>query len=86
MEYKKHYTDEELNAVKEWFNSHWELLPDSVQSEPGIFIKNLRHTVTLYYDIMDQHKDNPTYSAQILQVFKMKDAAEKVMREKGLIP
>lgn len=86
MEYKKHFTDEELNAVKEWFNSHWDLLPESLSPEPGTFIKDFKHTLTLYYDIMEQHKNNPTYSAQIYQVFKMQVAAEKIMREKGLLP
>ena len=74
MEYKKHYTDEELNEVVGWFKSHFDELPASLYIDKATYVKDLKHTVTLYYDIVNKLKDNPTYAAQIRHLFLMRDA------------
>ena len=63
MEYKKHYTDEELAEVVNWFKEHFDELPQSIHIDKATYIADLKHTVTLYYDIVAKHKDNPTYAA-----------------------
>lgn len=84
MEYKKHYTTEELNEVKEWFKKHMEHLPKEIMMDKATHIKDLKHTVSLYYDILDKHKDNPTYAAQIHHIFMMRDAVKKVWEDEKL--
>ena len=54
MEYKKHYTDEELNEVVGWFKSHFDELPASLYIDKATYVKDLKHTVTLYYDIVNK--------------------------------
>ncbi len=83
MEYKKHYTDEELGEVVGWFKSHFDELPDSLHIDKATYISDFKHTVTLYYDIASQHKDNPTYAAQIRHLFLMRDAVLKLWKEQG---
>ena len=46
--------------------------------DKATYIKDLKHTVTLYYDILAKHHENPTYAAQIRHIFLMRDA---VLRE-----
>ncbi len=83
MEFKKHYTDEELNEVKTWFQTHFDHLPTSLQMDKATFIKDLKQTVSLYYDILDKHKDNPTYAAQIHHIFMMRNAVREVWKNEG---
>ncbi len=79
MEYKKHYTDEEINDTIEWFKSHMDELPTSLQLDKATFIADLRKTVPLYFDIATKHKDNPTYSAQLRHLFLMREAVEQTL-------
>lgn len=83
MEYKKHYTDEELNEVVGWFKSHFDELPTSLYIDKATYVKDLKHTVTLYYDIVNKLKDNPTYAAQIRHLFLMRDAVLEQWKEEG---
>ena len=46
-------------------------------------MKDLKHTVTLYYDIVNKLKDNPTYAAQIRHLFLMRDAVLEQWKEEG---
>ena len=41
MEYKKHYTDEELNEVVGWFKSHFDELPASIYIDKATYVKDL---------------------------------------------
>ena len=85
MEYKKHFTDEELDGVLQWFETHWDDLPVSASLDKATVIKDFKHTVRLYFDIVNEHRNNPTNSGQIFQIFKMRDVAEQAMREKGVL-
>lgn len=77
MEYKKHFTTEELKEVIEWFDANREKLPESLNLDNATHIKNFKHTLELYYDIAREHNDNPTYSGQIYHLFQMKEAVLK---------
>ncbi|CDA44044.1 MAG: DUF6965 family protein [Bacteroidales bacterium] len=81
MEYKKHYTDEELAEVVNWFKEHFDELPQSIHIDKATYIADLKHTVTLYYDIVAKHKDNPTYAAQIHHIYQMRDAVLRKWEE-----
>lgn len=71
MEYKKHFTDSELSALVAWFKERMDALPQSLHVDKATFIPDLKHTVRLYFDIVAQHKDNPTYAAQIYLLYKI---------------
>lgn len=83
VEYKKHYTDEEINEVIGWMKSHFDELPESLHIDKATYISDFKKTVTLYYDIAIQHKDNPTYAAQIRHLFLMRDAVINLWKEQG---
>ena len=84
MEYKKHYTEKELSEVVDWFKTHFDKLPESVYLDKATYIKDLKHTVTLYYDIVEQHHENPTYAAQIRHIFLMRDAVLREWKKQGI--
>ncbi len=84
MEFKKHYTDEEINEVIQWFKEHSDNLPASLDMDKATHIPDFPSTVKLYYDIALAHKDNPTYAAQIHHLFKMRDAIKKLWEEEEL--
>lgn len=77
MEYKKLFTKEELKEIVEWFESHWDKLPESLYMDKATYLSDFKRTVRLYYDIAKEHSENPTYSGQIFQLFKMRDAVER---------
>lgn len=81
MEYKKHFTDEELRELLDWFEKNKDILPESLYLDKATFIKDFKHTLRLYYDIVHEHKDNPTYSGQIYQLFKARKVIEQKMAE-----
>ena len=76
MEFKKHFSDDELKQLVGWFEEHMERLPDSLQLDRATFIKDLKHTVKLYFDVVKLHKDNPTYSGQIYLLYQIKACLE----------
>ena len=77
MEYKKHFTQEELAALLAWFDKRMDELPPSLCVDHGsTYIKDLKSLVDLYGDIIKDHQDNPTYSGQIYLLYKIKDALE----------
>ena len=77
MEYKKHYSDEELDEVVSWFKAHLDELPNSIYIDKATYVKDLKHTVTLYFNIVAKLKDNPTYAAQIRHLFLMREAVQR---------
>lgn len=77
MEYKKHYTEEELQKLSKWFEQHTDKLPASLRVDKATYVPDLKRTVRFYFDIAKEHKDNPTYAAQIFLLFKIKDVLEK---------
>lgn len=73
MEYKRHYEPEEIAELKEWFAARIDRLPESIHYAPGIEMPELRRTVDIYLEICDLHADNPTYSTQIYQLFRIRE-------------
>lgn len=72
--YKKQYTTEEIGELITWFEAHFDRLPESLQVDKATFIKDIKKTVKLYFDIARQHINNPTYSGQINHLFQIKEA------------
>ncbi len=83
MQYKKHFTTEELNEILEWFDTNRNKLPNSLKLDNATYIKDFKRTLQLYYDIAREHRDNPTYSGQIYHLFQMKEAVLKSWQEQS---
>lgn len=77
MQYKKHFTSDELKELLEWFDSNQDKLPETLNLDKATHIKDFKRTLKLYYDIAREHIDNPTYSGQIYHLFQMKEAVLK---------
>lgn len=72
--YKQQYSPEEVNELIEWFKARENKLPDSLQVDKATYIKDLKRTLTLYYDIAREHISNPTYSGQINHLLLIREA------------
>lgn len=83
MKYKKHYTDKELRDVVGWFEQNMDRLPQSLHVDKATFLPDLGRTVRFYFDIARDHKDNPTYAAQIFLLFKIRKALEEKWKADG---
>lgn len=81
MEYKKIYSPAELQELTDWFKARMDRLPASFRLDAATFIPDFPATVTTYIAIVDAHKENATYGAQIYMLFRMRDK----LLESGII-
>lgn len=86
MEYKKLYSEEELNGLMDWFKAHMDQLPKSLYIDKATYVMDLKQTVLYYFDIINLLKEKPTYSAQIRHLFLMKEAIEREWNKSGSEP
>ena len=82
MEYKKQYTQEELDNLVAWFKEHMDELPQSLYIDKATYVKDLKYTVQLYFDIVRDLAEIPCYSGQIRHLFLMKEAVEREWAKK----
>ncbi|MCF0235172.1 MAG: hypothetical protein HUK09_00345 [Bacteroidaceae bacterium] len=73
QEYVKVFPPESLNELVAWFKARRETLPATLELGPGLNIEDLGATVDRYFDIVALHRENPTYGAQILHLFRMRE-------------
>lgn len=73
QQYQKVYAREELVELLNWFNDNRHRLPASLDLASGVTIPDLPKTVNLYFDIVSLHKENATYGAQILHLFRIRE-------------
>ncbi len=76
MEYKKLYSQEEIDEITVWFESHKDQLPESLDVDKATHMSNFRQTVSSYIDIARLHRENATYSGQIYFLFQMREAVK----------
>jgi len=79
--YKKLFTHEELQEVCEWMEKNKSRFPKSLQLNNSTFIEDFPTVVGYYIDIVELHKDNPTYSGQIHQIFQMQQKLKEMWGE-----
>lgn len=77
MEYRKIYSSQELNELIAWFKQRMDRLPASLQLDAATFIPDFPATVSTYLAIVDAHKENPTYGAQIYMLFRMREKLQE---------
>lgn len=63
--FTKRFSEEDLESVKQWIRDNLETMPKSLQLNPSTFIADLPLTASYYIDIIDLHKDNPTYAGRL---------------------
>ncbi len=76
MEYKKLYSQEEIDEIIAWFEAHEDQLPQSLDVDKATHMPDFRNTVKNYMDIARLHRENATYSGQIYFLFQMRDAVK----------
>lgn len=78
MDYKRLFSQAEIEELLAWFEAHEANLPASLTVDNGsTHIKDLKRTVALYRDIVSHHRENPTYSGQIFTLEKIRRAIEQ---------
>lgn len=72
---KKTYTEEEVNALKEWFNA--QTLPQTMQIDKAAFTPNLKDTVDMLFEQAYICYENPKMQGCLHLLEKIKSNLEK---------
>lgn len=81
--YKKLFSGEELREIYQWVKQHQDALPESLWLDDATYIPDLRTTAGHYLEIIELHRENPTYSGQIYQIFRIREKVEQLWAEEG---
>ncbi|MBR4128384.1 MAG: hypothetical protein IKT92_02790 [Bacteroidaceae bacterium] len=73
MEYKKIYDPQELHELIEWFRVHHDELPESIHINNGVFVKDVRHTSSIFKDIVAKVGTKKMYGAHIRLFFTLRE-------------
>ena len=65
MDYKSIFSKEELNELTDWFNERKDKLPETLQVDDAIFVKDLRQTVDYYLRLVELYHDKRAFSGQL---------------------
>lgn len=79
--YKKVYSPEELNELREWIVARIPTMPKSLQLNDATFIADLPATAGYYVENLDLHRENPTYGGQLLHLFRIREKLEEMEKE-----
>lgn len=77
MDLPELYTPEEINGILAWAQEALPTLPDELEIAPGMCTHNLKQVVTYYIDIVNLHRENPTYTGQIGHLFRIREVLTK---------
>ena len=77
MEYKKLYSEAEVQGLKEWFEQRLDTLPASLQLDAATFIPDLHRAVKQLLEIAMLQRGTPAFSGQIFQLFKIREKLEE---------
>lgn len=80
MEFKKKYTEEEIEELCSWFQKNEDKLPESLRVDNATFIKDLRKTVLLYIPLARDRREILCFSGQVFFLFKIR----KKLMEMGI--
>ena len=73
MEYKKIYDPEEIQELIEWFEKHQDKFPDSIYINSGTFVKDVRHTASIFKDIAAKVGAKKFYGGHMRQFFTLRE-------------
>lgn len=81
--YQKLFSGEDLKDLYQWVKEHRAALPESLWLDDATHIPDLRTTAGHYLEIIELHRENPTYSGQIYQLFKIREKVEELWAKEG---
>lgn len=81
MELKKVYTPEELDDLVAWMKAHLDAVPQTLTIYSGMTTSDLPLVIRNYIDIVELHRENPTYGGQISHLFRIRE----VLQEQGMV-
>lgn len=71
---QKTYSSQALQELLTWFEEHMDALPETpLELSKGVLVNNLRTTAKRYVEFVARNKDNKTYGAQVLHLFRMRE-------------
>lgn len=71
--YTREYTKAEIQDIMQWFRARQDRLPESLVINEGFKIPDLRFAVKQYLEFVEVHYENPTFAAQVLHLFRMRE-------------
>ena len=77
MEFKSHYTKEEIEEAEAWLQERWDKLPSDFKLDEATKITDLKRTLENLIHIAKELHHNPTYTGQIFLLFKIKDKLQE---------
>ncbi len=81
MEYKKLYSQEEIQELLTWFKDNEAVLPQSVTLDEAQLIPDLRFTINQFGEMIKCNWKNPNFGAHIHLLFRIRDRVKEAMAE-----
>lgn len=81
--FKKIYSPEEIAEIHRWLTDNRDKVPASLQLDQATEIIDLPQTMGHFIEIVECHRENPTYGAQIYAAFKLRDRIEALRKEES---
>lgn len=76
---KNTYTPEEIDELKEWFDTHQDTIPQDMYIEKSTYTPNLKETITRLFEQAYIYCSNPKMQGSIILLQKIKKNIEKEM-------
>lgn len=76
---KNTYSPEEIDELKEWFDTHQDTIPQDMYIEESIYTPNLKETITRLFEQAYIYCSNPKMQGCIVLLQKIKSNIEKAM-------
>lgn len=76
---KNTYTPEEIDELKEWFDTHQDTIPQDMYIEKSTYTPNLKETITRLFEQAYIYYSNPKMQGCIVLLQKIKKNIEKEM-------
>lgn len=74
MDFKPHYSVDEMASLAAWYEKHRGDLPATLQTAAAVQYTNLPATVRTLLEIYDLHAADPAFAGQIYHLWQIKDA------------
>lgn len=80
MNFKKNFSAEEIEELCSWLKDNIDKLPQSLQLDKSIYIKDLKSTIELFIPLAKERRESQCFNGQIFLLFKIR---EKVLEDRN---
>lgn len=80
MNFKKNFSAEEIEELCSWLKENIDKLPQSLQLDKSIYIKDLKSTIELFIPLAKERRESQCFNGQIFLLFKIR---EKVLEDRN---